>query len=145
MLNDIDTQKVVCAARQMVGTPFRHQGRSGSGCDCAGVVLAAADAINFKYTAAVGYARIPEGSALKNLLDKQLTRIQKKEIHIGCVALFRMGRVPQHLGIIADYKGGPVLSLIHSNGKLGKVVEHVFAAPWIGRLDQLYTFDKKGS
>ena len=118
---------IVSVAREYLGTPFHHRGRTpGVALDCAGVVICAARELGifapqFDVT---NYTGSPDGTMML-LCDQYMTRILKSEMESGdVVALItdKDGTREQHLGILADYRHGG-LSLIHaSNDRLHKAV-----------------------
>lgn len=122
-------------ARGLLETPFRHQGRQpGVGLDCAGVVVCAAQAAGLPAQDQDGYGRQPYRGYLEAALDAQFDRVPKRDIRPGDVLLMRFGDEPQHLAI---YTGG---TIIHGYQKVGRVVEHRFAAVWLARTVRGYRF-----
>lgn len=127
---------IVSAARALIGTPFRHQGRlPGIALDCAGVVIVVADQLGLPYADEYGYARQPSSGRLEAALAIQpgLVRIMG-EPQAGDVLLMRFASEPQHLGICAGE------SLIHAWEAAGKVVEHRIDAVWKRRIVAIYRF-----
>lgn len=117
---------VVAAARAYVGAPWRHQGRSPvSGVDCVGLAICVARdlglvAREWDYN---GYPRQADGSMLR--VAMRTMRQYDGPLVPGLVVLFRISRQPQHLGILGEWVHGG-LSLIHSDGRVGRVVETRF-------------------
>ncbi len=98
-------EHVVAVARDYVGTPFAHQGRQkGVGIDCAGLVIGVALDLQLSEYERTGYSRMPLGDDLRTICDKEL--IRRDTLALGCVALMRIARDPQHLAIVSDYPGG---------------------------------------
>jgi hypothetical protein len=61
--------QVVSAAREWIGVPFRHQGRTRDGVDCAGVVIKVAHALGLSSFDATGYRRLPAGIGQEKIED----------------------------------------------------------------------------
>jgi len=104
---------VVATARQHLGTPWVHQGRTpGLAIDCAGLVILVARQLqlvadDFDVN---GYSRWPDGS----MLDWCGQFMQPlAEIELGAVLVLATEHFPQHLGIVGDYTHGG-WSLIHA-------------------------------
>lgn len=118
--------QIVAAARELLGTPYRHQGRLVSvALDCAGVLVVVARrfamvAPGFDIT---GYGRTPDGT-LRGICERYMTPIAQADMQPGDVVLVRWGAEPQHLGIVGDWRHGG-LSIIHAeNYRHNRVIEH---------------------
>jgi len=128
---------VVAIARKWLGTKFHHQGRKlGVGVDCIGLIAEVAKELGLSFEDRIDYARAPQDGELQRELEKYLI---PAELKIGCVALFKMEKEPQHVGIITDY-GVAGLGLIHSYAQSRKVVEHNLDASWRARIVGVYEF-----
>lgn len=124
--------EVVRAAREWVGTPWRHQGRTrGVGVDCVGVAVGVARELallppSWDYTA---YAREPRGDALQQALEAECTRLLLRKP--GCLLLIRVGRQGRHLAIYAGHNwDSRSHTLIHASPRHRKVVEHGLTETW---------------
>lgn len=128
-------EQIISVARAAVGIPFRHQGRSDAGLDCAGLVVRIAAAIGADYVDVSGYSRRPSNGVLQNALDMQpcLERIYG-EPQPGDVLLMRFTGEPQHLAILAGQ------TIIHALLQSGKVSEHDFDDLWKSRVVRVYRF-----
>jgi cell wall-associated NlpC family hydrolase len=128
--------KIIEIARTWLGTKFHHQGRKkGAGVDCIGLVVGVAQELGLQVEDKTDYGREPNNFELQNGLKAQL---KKCELQIGAVALFKMDKEPQHVGIISDYGDG--FGLIHAYAQSRKVVEHNLDELWLGRLVSCYFF-----
>jgi NlpC/P60 family putative phage cell wall peptidase len=129
----VTREQIVAAAREWLGTPFRHQGRlKGVGVDCAGVLEGVATQLGLvpEYLAAPAraeYARQPDGT-LNALLDKYLVRVPLTQREPGDVALVAWSRLPQHVGIFTSTG-----TLLHAYESAHKVVE----VTWAGGLQRM--------
>ena len=129
---------ILDAARALIGTPFRHQGRIPHlALDCAGLVVAVAQAVGAEYADQTGYSRSPSGRLLENALDGQpgLVRVaQLAARQPGDVLLMRFAGDPQHLAIDAG------ATIIHAYEAVGEVVEHDMTDAWLRRIARVYRF-----
>ena len=128
---------LIASARELLGFPFRHQGRSPSGkVDCAGVICHVAERNGIPYADQRDYPRQPGGSRLESALDTQpsLVRVPKSQVLAGDVLLMRFDGEPQHLAL---YTGE---NIIHAYETMGKVVEHALTDTWNRRIVAVYRF-----
>lgn len=112
---------IVREARALVGTPYRHQGRSGVGIDCAGVPIVIAKKLGLVADdfdrELGGYPREPDGFLLQQHCDRFMLRIAWAAAKAGDVLLVRWGTgVPQHLGVLVPYRHGG-WSMIHAENR----------------------------
>lgn len=126
---------IIVAARSALGVPFRHQGRTLAGLDCAGLVAYTCDQLGIDYEDREGYARRPSNGLIEAALDAQpfLERVTGHP-QPGDVLLMRFTGEPQHLAIYA----GP--NIIHSYETVGKVCEHILDQRWARRIVRIYRF-----
>lgn len=125
--------KIVIIARTWLGTKFHHQGRKKAvGVDCIGFVIGVAEELGIKVIDRTDYARSPHNGQLEKALLEYLTPCEQK---IGAVALFRIDKEPQHVGIITD------IGIIHAYAQARKVVEHNLNSWWQERLVCCYAFE----
>ena len=95
---------IEAAAREWIGTPFRHQGRvqgKNGGVDCAGVVIGVAHKLGLanSFQDTREYSRVPTGE-MESLLNKHLDRYSWSERQAGDVIHFAYTKTPQHVGIL---------------------------------------------
>jgi cell wall-associated NlpC family hydrolase len=127
--------RVIQVARTWIGTRFHHQGRTkGVGVDCIGLIVGVAKELGLEVVDRVDYAREPSNGELEKALAKYLTPC---ELKVGAVALFKLDKEPQHVGIIGALSiehGAWNYSLIHAYAQARKVVEHGLDDFWKARL-----------
>lgn len=116
----------VVAARQLVGVPYRHQGRTPRGLDCIGLLLLAASRVGV-LPLELGrrdYGRAPLDELLAGL-GEHCDALEFAEP--GCILAIRWpgDRRAGHVAICA----GP--TIIHSYSNMGRVVEHGFRGKWV--------------
>lgn len=64
------------AARMLLGTPFRHQGRDPDvGLDCVGLVVAAHAAVGLDLSGRTDYPRRPSADELRSALRRELRQV----------------------------------------------------------------------
>src|SRR5216684_1192655 len=105
---------IVAAARECIGTPFRHQGRrsgSSGGLDCAGMIIVVAHELglataDYDHT---GYAHLPGRSDVAQELDRMMDRVQGglPDARDGDVLLMEDSGWATHTGILASMPGLP--------------------------------------
>lgn len=111
--------RIVELARDCIGVPFVHQGRSMSGMDCAGILVHVLRGLDLPFCDDKGYPRRPFDGMLEKILlaEPSLEQIPKSELAKGDVMLCRVKRAPQHLLICAGD------TVIHAYADTGRVVE----------------------
>ena len=116
-------QAVAEAARLLVGTPFRAQGRGPDGLDCVGLAAAALRAGGYAGEVPRGYRlRCGDRGRMADRLDAVLERADGEEP--GDLLLCASGPGQLHLAI--RVAGG----IVHADAGLGRVVERPGAVPW---------------
>lgn len=129
---------IIAAARQCIGTPFRHQGRlPGVGLDCAGVAVHVACSLGYQVADVPAYGRTPSSGQLEAQLAAQpylerLPNIAARQP--GDLLLMRFAADPQHLAICAGD------TIIHAYEAVGMCCEHRLSSMWRARIVRLYRF-----
>tara|TARA_R110001606_G_scaffold30344_1_gene93771 strand:- start:20272 stop:20697 length:426 start_codon:yes stop_codon:yes gene_type:complete len=117
---------IIAAARECMGTPFKHQARvPGVGIDCAGLLVHCFKALGLPHQDELGYPRTPYDGQLEKILDSQksLQRIPVAEAKTGDWLTMRLVRDPQHIALHAGEIRGHTY-IIHASSESGKVVHH---------------------
>ena len=128
--------KLVEAARGMIGTPFKHQGRlPGVGVDCAGMVICALADVGVSIREVKGYGRLPAHGVFMGVVEESFDRIEQADIQAGDLMVFAFRSEPQHIAIVSCVD--PVL-IIHAYSEIGRVVEHGMDETWQKRLRGCY-------
>jgi len=118
---------IVRVARTYLDTPFHHMGRlPGVGLDCAGLLVCCARelglvASDFDVPA---YIPTPDGRQLIAWCEQYMKRVSQANMQPGDAIVTITDALPQHLGILGDYRHGG-LSIIHaaSNAYPPRVIE----------------------
>lgn len=128
--------RILPAARAVLETPFRHQGRDVRGLDCAGLIVHCADACGLTYFDQNDYPRQPGNGRLEAALEMQpcLVRIPVATAQAGDVLLIKFKGDPQHLAIHAGE------TMIHAWETVGKVCEHGLNEWRSGKIVAAYRF-----
>lgn len=116
---------VVRCARNWVGTPYLHQGRTRYGVDCLGLVLVVAHELGLSDYDTTGYTGHSGGKKMRDELRKRLDVIDIDRAKPGDVLHMAAGRDPIHMAIISSVN--PTY-IIHATSDRKKVIEQ--------RLDQ---------
>jgi len=138
-ISDLPRQKIFLAARDCVGSPFRHQGRDpASGLDCVGLIVHVAKTLNLEAFDYKGYKKIPGREAISRYA-RLAGFVAKPMAHMaaGDVVILRFGRYLEHAAILSDR------GIIHACEKYGRVVEHGLDAHWRSRIISVHSFPKK--
>lgn len=135
----VSATDVVSAAREEIGTPWVHQGRlPGLALDCAGLVIVTARRLGLVPVDfdRGGYGRMPDGTLL-DVCRAHMQRMSRPSL--GAVAVLIVDALPQHLGIVGDYRHGG-WSLIHacSDASPPRVVETRWMLARNNRVAALY-------
>lgn len=139
---------VVTAAREWLGTPYRHQASSkGAGADCLGLIrgvwreLYGDEPVEVPaYTA--DWAEPQGEEALLAASERFLLRQDAPRWVPGTVLLFRMREagLAKHLGILSE--AGAVPKFIHAYSG-HSVVESALSAPWRRRVIGWFAFPER--
>lgn len=114
---------VAAAARALVGTRFRAQGRGADGLDCVGVAAAALQAGGYAGPVPRGYGlRGGDPAKVAARLDAVLVRVDDEAE--GDLLLCASGPGQLHMAI--RVAGG----IVHADAGLRRVVERPGAVPW---------------
>jgi len=134
-------KNVIQEARSYLGVPWRHQGRTRKGVDCVGFILLALIKSGIKMKEIRGYARTPDGIALKKIMDEEVTTENipiQEDLKVGDILLFRIRHHPQHVALVTDSCTSE-FGMIHSfNGGERKVVEHDLVDYWRQKIVAIY-------
>lgn len=111
-----DREQIVAEARSLIGTPFQHQARlPGIGIDCAGVVIVVARRLGMvPDDFDVGnYPREADGVSMLGWCRQHMIQVKQAEMQVGDVVAVIVDKLPQHLGVVGDYRHGG-FSIIHA-------------------------------
>lgn len=137
-------EAVVVAAREFLGTPYRHQASlARAGCDCLGLLrgvwraLYGAEPLEVPpYRADM---RDPANAGALRRAAERLLIAERGPLAAGQVVLFRLGGMaePKHCGILLSEQ-----RFIHAQERLG-VVEADLTEPWLRRVSGRFVFPER--
>jgi cell wall-associated NlpC family hydrolase len=138
-------QQIQDEARKMLGTRFKHQGRSPrAGLDCIGLVACIARALGAQPDDFLEYGRTPKPTVLLDRASRGMMPIEAEEARGGDVLLFWLRKrrdvpIPQHFGVMTD-AGTIIHAQRHSksNRGSGRVVEQPLDDYWRRRICGAY-------
>lgn len=127
--------------------PFVHQGRDFNGIDCVGALAYA-----FQYTDELpAYSRDPINGELERglrvvfgepLLERPSTlspALDSALLRPGDIVSMQYLGPVRHVALLAQHVAIPgVLSVIHTDSMLGKVIEHILDAKWERRIMRVW-------
>lgn len=126
--------------------PFKHMGRSRRALDCAGVPIVALREMGYEPADLKFYTREPYKDGLQKVTEENLgEKIQvnsANDLKPCDILLLKFTNEPHHVAVVADYLHGG-LSLIHSYGEVGRVVEHRLDEKWFNRIKYAYRIQLK--
>lgn len=135
--------KLVEAAREFIGTKFRHRGRSIYGLDCAGLVVMSYRACGVDVQDFTLYGREPHRNGLVTHVTAALglpLPEENRTLMEGDVVVMRFDREPHHLAIVADYTydGVHAWNIIHADGQSGGVLEQRLTPDMAARITHVF-------
>ena len=121
---------IIESARNWVGVPYTHQGRSKRGIDCIGLILAVGHEVGLLnehdlewiHNEFKGYARLPNGQSLRNGFSQFSPEVPITQLQPSDVILVTMDKHPRHCAIYTDSD-----TIIHAYAERGKVAEARYA------------------
>ncbi|HEU4376274.1 MAG TPA: NlpC/P60 family protein [Telluria sp.] len=134
-----ETALLIEQARALVNVvPFRHQGRSMRGVDCAGLVALCLRSMGKPFLDLDAYGREPLNGRLREVLIANLGEpLPKDEMRAGDVAHVRFQGEPRHVALIVDYAPSG-FAMIHAYSQVQKVVEHRIDTEWHGSIVEVF-------
>ena len=138
-------QQIIDAARLLLGTPWKLQGRNEQGVDCGGLLVLIARAVGLPWRAdedTPTYTMTPRGDSLLTYLSNcGANYLGMKDPPPGSITVFwwnRQTKTPAHLGIMTDRQ--TVIHVYAPTFRTGHVTEDFFAGVMEKRLVAVYEF-----
>ena len=119
-------------ARECVGVPYLHQGRSLKGMDCCGVLVHVFKRLGLEYFDDDSYGHEPCPKHLRKTLDNQPSL--KHTGKMGDVLIMSFAGRACHLALHSDGV------IVHSYKSVGKVIEQRLCSKWAKRIVRGYSF-----
>lgn len=130
-------EQIAAAALAYRGAPWRHLGRSITGMDCIGLVIAVARDVGAKPADFdLHYDRRPDGT-MAGMLREHLRPVSVRRATQGTVVVVATGLAGHHVGIMLDDR-----RFIHATSGRGVAVD-VFDHNWrqrVARVSSAYDF-----
>lgn len=143
----MNRDRFIAEVNRLVGTPYRHQGRSRCGVDCIGLIIVAAQAAGWTGTPpAADYSRQPSGRTFLAGLESHLVRVPMAEAVPGDVLFIRfrlhagLSRVvsqPHHVAVLT----APSV-VVHAASDVGRVVAQRMGSHWRDDPFRAYRFSE---
>lgn len=124
-------EQVYLKAREMVGVPFRHQGRNPSrGLDCVGLCAMTGLSLGLDIRDVRNYSRTPDWTQFRVKFEEngRFLGNRSDDAVPGSMVILRELRWQTHCGIIGSLNGSR--TLIHAYQPRGKVVEERLTPEW---------------
>lgn len=130
---------VVAHARELIGTRWRHQGRSHEGVDCIGLPVVVRSRLGLETLDFTNYGRIATDESMLVYCRERMVSIARNAIRPGDILVMAFGN-QRHMAIVGDYPGGH-LSIIHAYAQAPrKVVEMRLDSHWMARVRGCFRF-----
>lgn len=142
-LTDDEREAFIAAAKSYLHVRWRHQGRSGRGVDCAGLLICAMRDIGREPLDAEGYGKVPYRGKLQEMLRINLgAPVARKPIamdmlRFGDMALMQFKGDPSHLGVIVPHPQGG-MAMLHAFAQNREVTWHRIDEQWLGYIAEVY-------
>jgi cell wall-associated NlpC family hydrolase len=129
---------VVVEARRWLGVPWRHQGRTRAGVDCAGLVVMVAHALDLSRYDYRGYSRRAHGQAFVEHFQLTMESLRVAEAAAGDVLVFADHAYPCHCGFLTGKWDQP--HLLHAHATRRKVIEEPYIGEWPAKVRFAFRF-----
>lgn len=121
----VTREQIVAAAREWIGTPYRHQGRiKGEAVDCGGLVVRVCQDLGLTTFDHTNYDRYPDGS-LECICEEHMVYVPPAAARAGDVLLFNWEGLPSHMGFATGND-----TVLHAFLLRRQVVEHRMDEHW---------------
>lgn len=134
------------AARAYIGVRFRHRGRSRAGLDCVGLGVVAYADCGAPVRDFLLYGREPFRDGMVKHMTAALGEpvaiapVAQHQLQDGDVILLRYHTNPHHMAIVGErqYGGTTALTLVHSEGVHGQVIEQRLTPDVVERITHVF-------
>lgn len=96
----ITAEKYITAAREYLGVPWQHQGRTEFGLDCVGLLIRSAEDCGVSVSDDNSYGREPTKGELVSLIRRYCTLVPNGGYRAGDIVI--LGLRQTHVGILTD-------------------------------------------
>ena len=134
----VTADAVIAEARRWLGVPWRHQGRTRAGVDCAGLVVMVAKALKQTDYDNTSYGRRAHGQDFVRHFQAGMDAVRVSEARPGDVLVFADYAYPCHCGILSEKLSQP--HLLHAHITRRKVVEEPYIGEWPAKVKFAFRF-----
>lgn len=134
---------IVAEARTWLGVPWRHQGRSRTGVDCAGLVVQVARALELADYDTTAYSRRPQGQGFVAHFQGQMDGVAIPQAQAGDVLIFADQAYPCHCGFLTEWRDRP--HLLHAHATRRQVIEEPYTGEWPAKVKFAFRFRNSGT
>lgn len=124
----IDPDTVIAEARIWLGVPWRYQGRSAHGIDCAGLVVLVGRDLGLADYDTTGYGRRAQGLGFVEHFRAAMDGVPVAAAQPGDVLVFADQSYPCHCGFLTLRHGVP--HLLHAHALRRQVIEEPYTGEW---------------
>lgn len=135
----ITRNDIVVEALKWRGTPFRHQGRTARGLDCAGLVIRISNDLGLSSYDISNYPRTPNREVFVQEFRNILIEKPVPERKHGDILLIRQGFYTCHVAIYSHIAPGPE-EIIHAYLPRKQVVKESLTKEMVSLLTQCFSF-----
>lgn len=138
----VTREQVLVEARAWIDTPYQHlQCVRGVAVDCDHMIIGVCRNLGLVAPDfdVPPYFMMPDGVTLMKLCRTYMTEVPIADMQIGDVAIIVVDKVPQHMGILGNYRHGG-FSIIHAINNIDRprVVETRLMLTRITRLEAVF-------
>lgn len=134
-------EDVIAEARTWLGVPWRHQGRTRAGVDCAGLVALVAKDLGIADYDSTAYGRRAEEQGFVEHFRANMDGVSVTEIEPGDVLVFAERAYPCHCGFLTERLCLP--HLLHAHALRRRVIEEPYAGEWRARIKFAFRFRRE--
>lgn len=122
----MSAQAFVAAAREFIGVPWVHQGRTERGMDCVGLVVLSARAVGIDAPMKADYGRFQYYAQAREYLELFCDRVGSPEV--GDIVLYKTTQ-SLHMAIVSEVADGRIARVIQALGAKSNVVDTALQFP----------------
>ena len=134
---------IVAEARTWLGVPWRHQGSSRAGVDCAGLVVQVAKALELADYDTHAYGRRPQGQGFVAHFQAAMDGVAILQAQPGDVLIFADQAYPCHCGFLTERLDQP--HLLHAHATRRQVIEEPYIGEWPAKIKFAFRFRSSGA
>lgn len=131
---------IIEEARRYLNVPWRHQGRTKHGIDCAGLVLLVGRKLGLmpENYDVHGYGRRPNEFSFINAFRENMDERPLDDAKPGDAVTFVDGPYPCHVGILTEKNGARYF--IHAYAGSRKTIEQPFDGVWLAKATHCFAY-----